>query len=281
MDVSVVITCWNGRKLLEKNLPLVLKASANSKNKIKEIIVVDDASSDDSVFFLKEKFPEVKVVKHQKNQGYSAVCNTGVKAAGGDLVVILNTDVIPSETFLENALPHFKNSKVFAVTFNEGTYGPGKLVWKNGFWEIEATEVPSQTCPTDWSNGGSSIFRKEIWQSLGGMDQLFLPFYFEDVDLGLRARKQGYECLWEPKAKVIHAHEATINPKKFAEHNHRKNISLIKERNFLLLNWKSLEKPADFITHFLALSKKTLSHPGYVKVIFLAVVRKISYSFQQ
>jgi len=271
MDVSVVVTCWNGRKLLEKNLPKVLEAFKNPKNHISEVIVVDDYSTDNSVEFLKNNYPQIKLIRQEKNYGYSVTCNTGVEKAKSGLVVILNLDVVPAINFLENVLPHFKDEKVFAVSFNEGKFGPGKLVWKSGFLEIEGNDkIPHKTYSTDWPNGGSSIFRKAYWEKLGGMDLLFLPFYFEDIDLGIRARKAGYKCLWEPKAKVEHEHEATINSDSFKQ----KYIDSIKERNHLLLTWKNIDNPLRFFSHLFNLKLRCLLHPGYFRILLLALRRR-------
>lgn len=278
MDVSVIVTCWNGRKLLEKNLPFVVLASKNLKNKIKEIIVIDDASEDSSIEFLKENYPNVKVLQHKNNLGYSSVCNDGIKSSVGDLVVILNADVIPSEDFLETVIPLFENEKIFAVSFNEGKFGPGKLVWKNGFLEIESNNaIPKTTTATDWASGGSSIFRKKMWLDLGGMDEKFLPFYFEDIDLSIRARRAGYKCLWEASARVDHKHEATINSEYFSQ----EYIDSIKQRNHLLLTWKNLNNTNLFFHHIYGLGKRTISHPGYLKIILLASGRFISFNLRK
>jgi GT2 family glycosyltransferase len=269
MDVSVVITCWNGKKILEKNLPAVIKAAKNPRNRIKEILVVDDASLDDSVKFLEENFSEVKVIRQPKNFGYAVTCNTGVKMAQNELVAILNLDVIPSVNFLEDVFPLFENEKVFAVSFNEGQYGPGRLVWEEGFLQIKKEEPSSKTIRSSWPSGGSAVFRKEIWQKLGGMDTVYLPFYFEDIDLGLRAAKAGFECLWEPKAKVSHEHEATINPKNFKQ----SYVDLIKQRNHLLLTWKNIDCLGLLGQHLYFLFKRCLKGPGYLRVVAAAVVR--------
>lgn len=279
-----MITCWNGRELLEQNLPSVLAASENPKNKIEEIIVVDDGSTDESVEYVnkckvqklalslsKGAKCKVRLVKHERNLGYSATCNTGVKEARGDLVTILNLDVIPSENFLEAALPHFDDEKVFAVSFNEGKFGPGKLVWKKGFLEIESSEIPVDIAKTDWPSGGSSIFKKDIWEKLGGMDELFLPFYFEDIDLGIRARRLGFKCLWEPKAKVEHQHGATINKDNFR----MEFVDSIKQRNQLLLTWKNIDSKKLLFSHLENLLKRCCFHPGYLKIVYLAGKRKL------
>lgn len=273
MEVSVVITCWNGKLLLEKNLPSVLKAAKNPKNKIKEIIVVDDASADDSVEFLKNNFPEVKTIVHKVNQGYGAVCNDGVREAKGGLVVILNADVIPSEDFLVKSLDLFRDKEVFAVTFNEGGFGPGKVIWDGGFLGIQPVPPLKKVALSSWANGGSSIFRKDVWQKLGGMDSLFSPFYFEDIDLSLTAYRAGYKCLWDPAAKVVHKHESTINPQNFAKYNHKKNIAAIRQRNHLLLTWKLIDSFDLFFSHLSGLVKRCFLHPGYFKVVGLALLQ--------
>lgn len=272
-----MITCWNGKELLRKNLPSVTVAAQNPKNKIKEILVVDDASSDDSVAFVQTNFSFVRVVSQPRNFGYAVTCNTGVKEAKEELVVILNADVAPTKNFLEAVLPHFQDKKVFAVSFNEGQFGPGKIVWEKGFLAIEKTRQEKETTVSDWANGGSAIFRKEIWLKLGGMDELFLPFYWEDIDLGLRAKKAGFQIYWEPGAKVDHHHESTVNEANFEKYRFRKNISLIKERNHLLLTWKNIDSLGRFFVHLDYLGQRTVTHPGYLKVIWAALTRKVTF----
>jgi GT2 family glycosyltransferase len=270
MEVSLVITCWNGRKLLQKNLPKVIEAFKNPKNKIKEVLVVDDGSTDDSVSFLRRSYPKVKVIEHKKNLGgYSVTCNTGVREAKSELVTILNLDVAPSKNFLVPALLHFSDPSVFAVSFNENKFGPGKLVWKSGWLNVEPTKFPSRTTLTGWPNGGSSIFRKSLWQKLGGMDELFLPFYFEDLDLGVRAYKAGYQCLFEPRAVVVHEHQGTINPQTFSQDY----LDTIKQRNHLLLTWKNIDDLKLFFSHLFHLTRRFLLHPGYLKIVFAAIGR--------
>ncbi len=267
--MSVVVTCWNGRKLLEKNLPKVLAASKNPKNQISEVIVVDDCSTDDSVEYISSF--KIRLVKHERNLGYSATCNTGVREAKGDLVAILNLDVAPSMNFLESALPLFDDEGVFSVSFNEGKFGPGKLIWKKGFLEIEGGgDIPKKTAMTDWPNGGSSVFRKSHWEKLGGMDRIFMPFYFEDIDLGIRAGKAGFKCLWEPRAEIEHEHEATINSYNFRQ----EYIDRIKQRNQLLLTWRNINDPKLFLSHLFHLKLRCLLHPGYFKILLLALKRR-------
>src|SRR5688572_1826661 len=97
--VSIVLPNRNGRNLLKKNLPSVIAASPEA-----QIIVTDDASTDGSVEFIEKEFPNVFVVKGSSQVGFAGNVNHGVKAATGDIVVLLNTDVSPKKGYLTELL---------------------------------------------------------------------------------------------------------------------------------------------------------------------------------
>lgn len=268
MKVSVVIPNFNGRELLEKNLLFVLKAKETPENKIIEIIIVDDGSSDESVNFIKNNFPGVKIIKHKVNRGFSATVNTGVRTAKGDLIALLNNDVIPSEDFLKAALPHFENDKVFGVSLHEKDYSWAKGTFKDGYIEIASGEETGKAHLSFWVSGGSGVFRRSYWMKLGGMDEKLLsPFYWEDIDLCYRAAKRGWFNLWEPNANVVHKHESTIG--KFS----KKYVERIRERNQLLVIWKNLTSPRLFRKHLIGAIKRTISHPGYLRIVVMALMR--------
>ena len=264
--VSVIIPNYNGEKLLEKNLPAVLKAKEYKANNILEIIVVDDASPDGSVDLLKKKFPEVKVIKHKINRGFSSSVNTGARTSTGDLLVLLNTDVIPEKDFLASVLPLFKDDGVFAISFSEKGYSWAKGKFENGFVEHDLGTKTKKVHDTFWVSGGSGVFRRDYWMSLGGMDEKLLsPFYWEDLDLGYRALKRGYKLLWAPEARVLHKHESTIGllPKKYVER--------IRERNQLIFIWKNITSPILTRKHIVGLLKRAIRHPGYIRIVIMAL----------
>ena len=267
-EVSVVIPNYNGAELLEKNLSHVIKAFKNKKNKIIEIIVVDDASSDGSVDFLKKSFPEIKIIIHKKNRGFSSTVNTGARMSKGNLIALLNTDVIPKEDFLVSALNHFENEKVFAVSFREKGYSWAKGYFSEGFINHEQGKISKNTRETFWVNGGSGIFKRSAWMKLGGMDEKLLnPFYWEDIDLSYRAAKRGWLLLWEPKAKVLHEHESTMS--KIPQGYKRR----IQERNQLIVIWKNITSPQLFRKHIEGLSKRISKHPGYTRIVIAALIK--------
>lgn len=268
MKVSIVIPNYNTQGILEKNLPLVLSAAKNPNNHVREVILVDDASPDASANLVKRMFPEIKLIRHKVNRGFSSSVNTGVRAAKGELISLLNTDVVPSENFLEAALPHFEKPKVFAVSLNEGGYSWARGFFKEGYIGHEPGPKDKTAHETFWVSGGSGVFRRSIWISLGGMDEkLFSPFYWEDLDLCYRAAKRGYQIIWEPGARVEHRHETTIGllPKT--------KVVRIRERNHLLFIWKDLTSPRLFRKHIGGLIRRTARHPGYIRIVLMALIQ--------
>ncbi|MBU1327468.1 glycosyltransferase family 2 protein [Patescibacteria group bacterium] len=237
LSVSIVLPNWNGAHLLEKNLPAIISAAGSV-----EIIVADDASSDGSVRLLKEKFPEVVVVENNVRQGFAGNVNSGVMRAQGDIVVLLNTDVRPEKGFLGSLLKHFEDDRVFAVGCLDKSHENGKIVlrgrgiarWEKGYFIHERGEVDKTD--TAWVSGGSGAFRKIMWDELGGMDTLYNPFYWEDIDISYRALKAGYRLVFEPKSIVHHFHEQGKIKSDFSP----KDVKRIAYRNQFIFIWKNL-----------------------------------------
>ncbi|EKE15334.1 MAG: glycosyl transferase family protein, partial [uncultured bacterium] len=193
MKVSVVIPNYNGAELLERNLPKVIQVCKNC-----EIIVVDDASIDGSIKEIKNQIAKIKntykkskirLLQNEKNLGFASTVNRGVDEASGDLVVLLNTDVIPEKEFLQPSVKHFSNPQVFAVGFLQkcpengkiiergrgiGKFQQGFLIHARGAVSRKDTSevVPmrsgtpqtvEESKKTLWVSGGAGILRKSIW----------------------------------------------------------------------------------------------------------------------
>lgn len=268
IKVSVVIPNYNGIHLLKKNLPYIIKASKLKKNRIKEIVIIDDASQDKSVKYLKESFPQIRLIQHRKNRGFPTTVNTGFRSAKGNIIALLNTDVVVSHDFVFPTLSHFAKENVFGVSLHEKGFSWAKGIFKNGFIEHEPGKKSKKTHDTFWISGGSGIFRRDYWIKMGGFDEKLLsPFYWEDVDIGYRAWKRGLICLWEPKAKVIHEHEGTMGkiPKGYK--------GRIQERNQLLVIWKNITSTRLMKKHIRGLISRTLRHPGYIRIVIMAFLK--------
>lgn len=248
MSASIVLPNWNGAKLLKKNLPRVIASAPNA-----EIIVVDDASTDNSVEVLRKEFPSVVAVVKDKNSGFAQTVNVGVSKATGDIVVLLNTDVVPEKGFLKPLLVHFKDPSVFAVGCLEknpegnGIVLRGRSVarWQKGFYIHARGEV--NKLDTAWVAGGSGAFRKSLWDTLGGLDIIYNPFYWEDIDLSYQARKAGFRVEFEPKSAVWHYHEQGAIKTRF----HTERVNRIVFRNQFVFIWKNLTDGSVWLEHLL------------------------------
>jgi len=268
--VSIVIPYWNGVEKIKKHLPKVLEFAKH--NNIEEIIACDDASTDETVKVLKKDFPEVIIVERMQNQGFASNVNSGVLRATGDFVFLLNSDASPEADALKYAHPHFKNPKVFSVGCNAGgLWAIGRF--ENGyFWHDQARITDPKELmshQTLWASGGSAVFRKTIWDELKGLDELFNPFYVEDVDLGYRATKRGYINIWEPKSKVEHYKEKGVIESNFT----RSKIANTAERNMLIFIWKNITSDNLINEHKKALVKRLFTHPKYWLIFLNAALK--------
>lgn len=267
MRFSVVIPNWNGRYLLKKNLPAVIRLNPG------EIVLVDDGSTDGSLkevenLRAKSKSSKVKfkIIENKKNLGFARALNQGVKEASGEIVIALNTDVTPQNNFLKILEKHFADEKAFGVSLNEinKSYGWTRGIFKEGFVLHEDQGKSEKAVKTFWVSGGSGAFRRSIWLTLGGLFEDF-KFYWEDLDICYRAQKRGWICLWEPEAKVIHEHEASVRKRNQAYMN------LLRERNYLWFIWRNLTDEKMIAEHCRYLFKKCLIHPKYLLILLFAI----------
>ncbi|MCL2110337.1 glycosyltransferase, partial [Microgenomates group bacterium] len=242
-NISVIISTFNGLKLLQKNLASVVEAASE----MDEIVIADDKSSDltvphfihqydlelieenedyklyQNIFYWEKKQLTLTLVANQKNLRFGANNNLAVRLAKHELVFILNNDCRPQKKCLKQLADHFENGDkdLFAVTCFEKTtqkdgeyqyHGKNKLWWQRGRFihgQFEGDPEKWKKGETAWAGGGSSLFDKKKFLALGGFDSLFYPAYWEDIDLSWQAKKMGYKILFDPSAVVIHDHETT------------------------------------------------------------------------
>jgi GT2 family glycosyltransferase len=253
-SASVVIPNWNGRDLLEKYLPPLIRAMSGHPDN--EIIVVDNGSTDGSAEFVRERFPQVRLLALPRNLGFGGGSNAGFRAAKNDIVVLLNSDMRVAEDFLAPLLEGFSDPKVFAVSCQIFFSDPGKRReetgltqgwWSNGMLRVRHREDTNvdRLFPCFYGGGGSCAFDRRKFLELGGFDELLRPFYLEDTDLGYRAWKRGWKVLYQPASRVWHEHRGTIG-KTFR----REYIEDVIRRNFVLFAWKNIHEPGRLAGHF-------------------------------
>ncbi len=241
---SIVIPSWNGRELLEKFLPSVVAAVANQPDN--EIIVVDNASTDGTAEFLNRQFPSVRVLSQERNLGFAGGSNTGFRAARNDIVVLLNNDMRVEPDFLAPLLSPFADPLVFSVSCQIFFSDPSKRREETGltqsWWERGRLQVSHRVdtkietpFPCAYPGGGSSAFDRRKFLDLGGFDELFRPFYYEDTDLGHLAWKRGWKVIYQPASVVYHEHRGTIG-KTFSE----AFIKDVLKKNIVLYCWKNI-----------------------------------------
>lgn len=280
MNISIVIPNYNGEKILTKNLPHVLEAVKEYKKGNVEIIIPNDPSTDKSIeviesFINSIKVPHVtgKTINNTKKEesGFSKNVNRGVSLATGDILILFNSDVRPYKNFLEPLLAHFVDEKVFAVGCMDESIEGGETVnrgravgwWQRGFLHHKNADMIRGN--SLWASGGSSAFRRSIWDKIGGLDNLFNPFYWEDIDLSYRAWKSGYKIVFEPKSVVVHEHEEGAIQTKFKP----THVQKIAYRNQYFFVWKNITDGTLLLSHILWMPYHLLKAVMRWDVVFL------------
>lgn len=251
---TIVIPNWNGRDLLENYLPSVVSAAEICPGS--EIIVVDNGSSDGSVEFIRDHFPQIRLVALDQNLGFGGGSNAGFRTARHDIVVLLNSDMRVERDFLAPLLRGFTDEKVFAVSCQIFFSDPDRVReetgltegwWQQGSLRVKHHVDPAvqKLYPCFYGGGGSCAFDRRKFLEVGGFDELLAPFYLEDTDLGFLAWKRGWKILYQPASVVYHEHRGTIGRRFSGAY-----IQAILKKNFLLFTWKNIHEWRRLAAHF-------------------------------
>ncbi len=274
--VSIVIPTWNGRHLLERFLPSVVDAARAYHREGRaqvEILIVDDGSTDGTSAWIRANAPSfVEVLTKSGPEGFAPTANVGLHRARFPVIFLLNNDVAVEREVLFHLAPHFSDPTVFAVTcraLDPETHTlvcGGKLGrFRRGFWRVHedydvvgdrAGSEPCGPWPSLVASGGFSAFDAEKMRQLGGFDERLRPFYWEDVDLSLRAWRRGWRIHYEPRAVVYHRASRTI-----ATRFSPAFIRRASERNRLLAHWKNLDEWRWMVEHLLIVGGLALTIP--------------------
>jgi GT2 family glycosyltransferase len=221
---SIIIPNYNGVKLLEPCLASLYRQTFTKF----EVIVVDDASSDNSVSWLREHYPQVRLVVRQKNGGFTAACNDGIDAAEGDIIILFNNDAEAQADWLAviaRALQDHPAADVLACKIllydKRDTihtvgdfYGLNAIPGNRGVWQKDNGQY-DQVEEVFSACGAAAVYRKKALDVLrqdnpdGKVFDETLFMYLEDVDLGLRMLLRGMRCVYLPQAVVYHRLSAT------------------------------------------------------------------------
>jgi len=258
--VSIIIPVYKNYQMFYKYLQINKKYFDGC-----EVIVMNDYPLENISKSVKKIYLNAIIINNKKNLGFAGNVNKGVKKATRNYVFLMNSDVVLKDDSFLKSLDYFKKDrKLFSVGFAQKEKN-GKIVGANrGFFQNGLIQHSHQLLTTHyslltnfWSEGGASIFRKKLFVELGMLDELYNPFYWEDIDLSYRAWKMGYEILFNPSVIVEHHHESTIG-----KYFDQKRILRTAFRNQLIFQWKNLTDKELLLKHLINLPKYILN-PGF------------------
>ena len=214
--VSVIIPNYNGECFLKECLEALKRQTFDDM----EVILVDNASTDDSIKLAKELYREIRVIELHDNTGFAYAVNRGIEAAKGEYVLLLNNDTIVFPNFVKNQYKMIKGKPdVFSCSAlmiqnqnHELVDDAGDELAVLGWGFAPDRDKPVSGCGVPHevfsSCAGAAIYRKAVFDEIGLFDESFFA-YLEDMDVGYRARLAGYRNLYNPYAKVYHLGSAS------------------------------------------------------------------------
>lgn len=250
IGISVIIPSWNGRELLRACLPSV-EAALRQWGGAGEVIVVDDASADDTVDWIARTHPDTRIELQPRRRGFVHAANAGFGAARFAYSCLLNNDMTVEPDFFGPLAARLDaDARVFAVSARALDAGSGRINIGRRVRRLENNRIAGASEERDdpdagytyFASGGASLFRTETVRALGGLDTMYAPFYTEDADLSYRAWKRGYVILYEPRAVAHHLGSASIvkkNAGAAARFFNNIRVSTIIHRNAVLFYTKN------------------------------------------
>ncbi|HRY98805.1 MAG TPA: glycosyltransferase family 2 protein [Bacteroidales bacterium] len=244
MKVAVVILNWNGKRFLEEFLPVVLEHSRDEA----DVVVADNASEDDSVAFMREAFPGVRLILNDSNYGFAEGYNRALAQVEADYYVLLNSDIEVTEGWISPVIrmmeedPRIGAAQPKLLSYHQRSHfeyagAAGGYIDKLGypfcrgrvFMELEEDLGQYDDIrEVFWATGACLFVRAPLYHQLGGLDADFFA-HMEEIDFCWRLKNAGYRVMYHPGSTVFHIGGGTL-PKSSARKtylNFRNNFSLL------------------------------------------------------
>jgi len=223
--VAVVILNWNGKNFLEKFLPSLFKYSDN----IADVIIADNASTDDSLAFLRNSYPGLRVIENEVNGGFSKGYNDALRLIDADYYILLNTDIEVTAGWINPVIELMENDEMIAVcqpkllSWHErdkfeyaGAAGGFIDKWGYPFCRgrmFMVTETDKgqydESREIFWATGACMFVRADLYRQYGGLDADFFA-HMEEIDFCWRLKNEGYKIMYTPLSIVYHIGGGTL-----------------------------------------------------------------------
>jgi len=271
MKIAVAILNWNGRHLLEQFLPAITRYSKQA-----DLYVIDNASTDDSISFLQTKYPDINLIKLNKNYGYAGGYNRGLAQIDADIYALVNSDLEVTENWLQPIIQEFENNNNTAIVqpkikdyknkkkfeyagaaggfldFFGYPYCDGRRLFK-----VEQDQGQyNHNKEIFWASGACLFIRKTTFEKLKGLDESFFA-HQEEIDLCWRTHHQGNLVRYIPESTVYHLGGASLS-------NQNPFKTYLNFRNNLLMLLKNLPT-----THLFPVIFTRLILDGVAGAVFL------------
>ncbi len=252
-NTAVVILNYNGKQHLKRFLPSVTSTSDQA-----EIWVADNGSTDDSLHFLRQKYPNIKLVELPKNYGFAEGYNQALKQITADFYILLNSDVKTTPNWITPIIEAMKQDPSIAaaqpkiLNTDEKTFdhagGAGGWIDKLGYpfcrgriLDKRETDTGQYDDPQEifWASGAAMFIRADLYHKAGGLDGQFFA-HMEEIDLCWRLKLAGYKIMAYPQSLVYHLGGGTLdaqNPQKTYLNFRNSLITLLKNEPATKLLW--------------------------------------------
>lgn len=224
-SVAIVILNWNGRKFLEQFLPSVVASVYNNKR----IIVADNASTDDSVAFVKAQYPQIEIIINESNEGFAKGYNTALQQVQSDYYVLLNSDVEVAANWIIPVIDLMETDAMIAACQpkllawhkkNQFEYAGASGGWLDTFGYPFMRGRVFDICEEDkgqyntaqqcfWASGAALFVKARLYHQLGGLDEYFFA-HQEEIDFCWRMQLAGYKIYVQPASVVYHVGGGTL-----------------------------------------------------------------------